>query len=238
MKLKCLEKGFFFDNIVIQFNWRNPEVWDRMGKFMAVFDDTLEFRELSPEEGFKLLFSFKRYPEIIGSIQLSRLWFQMKILDSNYTLNLFCDQAFKVITTAFEEIRPLRVNSLGIRIATILDKEKHNGLPKSFLNLMPFDFKAKVGELHNARLAWFYKDSNYKKYFELSQHIQVFYGEKPSGLKREDLPNEGMILDVDSIVGFKDEDQNPRMNLLKSKIIVDIASKYDKIADELLGRLG
>lgn len=237
MKLECLEKGYYFDNIVFQLNWRNPEIWDRMGKFMAIFDDTLKFKELTSEEGLKLIFQFKKYEEIIGSIQLSRLWFQTKKMDANYNLELFKDQTLKVITEVVKECPPLYVNSFGIRIATILDPKQVDSLQKEFFKLVPFEFNSKVGNLFNLKLRWTYKNNNYKNKFKISQDIHVFYGEKPSKDMRDDLPDEGLVLDVDTILYFEKNTQYDKLKTWLKEYISDVISKYDKIASELSEKL-
>jgi len=240
VELNCLKQGFSFDNIVFQLNWRNPEVWDRMGKFMAVFDDSLEFTKLSEEEGLKLLFEFKRYSKIVGSIQRSRLWFQMKTIDSNYTLALFRDQTFKVITKTLAEIPPLNLKSFGIRIATILSTEEKKHFEERFLGFAPFHFENKVGNLHNLYLQWVYKNDDYEKYFKFSQYIRIFQGRKTPAINREDLPDKGIVLDIDSIVTFKENNDNTQIlkSSFKNHIIPEIIKKYDEIALELLSKLG
>ncbi|OOC42165.1 hypothetical protein [Thermosipho sp. 1074] len=234
MKLNCLEKGYYFDNIVFQLNWKNPEIWDRMGKFMAIFDEILEFKELSGEEGLKLYFHFKRYPEIIGTIQRSRLWFQMKKLDANYNLELFKDQTLNVITKTIENCPPLYIGSFGIRIATILDSKQITHLQKKFFKLVPFEFSSKAGDLFNLKLQWTYKSNNYRNKFKASQNVLVFYGEKTSKIERPELPDDGVILDVDTIIYFERTDQYDKVRSWLKENISDVIGKYDAIASELV----
>ncbi|AJW76957.1 hypothetical protein X275_01155 [Marinitoga sp. 1197] len=231
MNLKVLEKnGMFFDNVVFQLNWFNPRIIDKSGEIISNLNDTI-----GP---FKIIdggisFVFKKYEKFEGLFHIPKAWFRMSKLDSNHNFETFKNQSFKIISESIKHADPVNIKSFGTRIALIYSSEN---IREKIAKLIPFEIESAKGNLDFPKLQWKYVNEKYKTNYRLTQNIQMYYGKQNENNKRDDLPDEGVVIDIDCII-FRNDNKDSKTTDFKSEIN-GVFELFDKITTELVEKLG